>query len=141
LCERVRIAPIDTYQIFNGQIIGEWVGRLGWLPLLLVIGTIILTFRKTAFWVSMLNLLGTIVGLVLVIGIAVVAVAASSPTKEHPFAASGADRTEFVNKASAGCFSKQRAREQNRNVADEEITQLRQCGGGCNHAGRRSIPG
>jgi|SRR5208337_1632844 len=53
-----RLDPIDLYQIFNGEVIARWVGRVGGLPLLFAIGAIMFSFPKTPIWISLLNLIG-----------------------------------------------------------------------------------
>jgi hypothetical protein len=115
-----RMDPIDPYQIFNAGVIGRWVGRVGFLPLIFAIGAIVFSIRKTAIWVSILNLVGAVVGISLVVAIGVVALAATYPITERPFA-SGADRDTFITNGMASCVRRQRGLLENRDVSDAAI--------------------
>jgi hypothetical protein len=121
-----RLDPIDPYQIFNGGVIGHWVGRVGFLPLIFAIGAIAFSIRKTPIWVSILNLVGAVVGISLVVAIGVVAVAAAYPVSERPFA-SGAERDNFIKSGMSSCVRTQRGRPENRNVSDDAINAFCSC--------------
>jgi hypothetical protein len=124
--QKGRLDPIDPYDIFNAEVIARWVGQVGAIPLLCAIGATMYTFPKTPIWISFLNLVVAIAGIVLVIGIGVVAVAAAYPVSERPFA-SGADRDNFIKNGMASCVRAQRARPENRGVSDDTINAFCLC--------------
>ena len=121
-----RLDPIDPYQIFNAGVIGHWVGRVGFLPLIFAFGAIAFSIRRTPIWVSFLNLVGAVVGIVLVVAIGIVAVAAAYPVSERPFA-SGAERDSFIKSGMASCVRKQRGLPENRTVSDATINAFCSC--------------
>ena len=122
-----RISPIDPYAIFNPEVIANWVGKVGGIPLLFVLGTIAFSFRKTAIWISMLNLVGAVVALTLAITIGVVVLAAAYPVKQFPFASAGADRDAFVRDGIAHCINRQRGLPQNQGASDDLIRNFCSC--------------
>jgi hypothetical protein len=69
---------IDPYWILNPEIIAYWVGKAGFLPLIFVVAIIAYSFRKTGLWKSALNLVGAVVGIVIVISVGVIVWAAVS---------------------------------------------------------------
>ena len=121
-----RLDPIDPYQIFNAEVIARWVGRVGFIPLIFAIGAIAFSIRKTAIWVSILNLVGAAVGISLVIAVGVVALAAAYPVTEHPFA-SGSERDAFIRNGTASCVRKQRGLPENRDVSDDAMNAFCSC--------------
>ena len=121
-----RVTPIDPYQIFNPEVIARWVGRIGGIPLLFVVGVIVMSFRKTPVWVSALNLVGAVAGISLAITVGVVALAAAYPIKDFPFA-TGADRDDAVKEMMTACISKQRGLPQNAGLSDNVINAFCSC--------------
>ena len=122
-----RINPIDPYEIFNPEVIAHWVGKVGGIPLLFVVAAIVMSFRKTAIWVSALNLVGAVVGISVVISVAVIALAAAYPIKRFPFASAGADRDAFVSDGIAHCIKRQRGLPQNQGASDDLIRDFCSC--------------
>jgi hypothetical protein len=116
-----QLRPIDPFEILNAGVIGHWVGRVGFLPLFFAVAAIGFSIRKTPIWISILNLVGAVVGISLVVAIGVVAVAAAYPVPELPFAG-GADRDAFMKSAMASCIRTQRA--QNQSLSDSAINAL-----------------
>jgi hypothetical protein len=122
-----RVNPIDPYQIFNPEVIARWVGRLGSIPLIFIVGVIVMSFRKTALWVSALNLVGAIAGISLAITVGVVALAAAYPVKDFPFATAGADRDDFVKDGMTACIRRQHGLPQNASLSDTVIYTFCSC--------------
>lgn len=122
-----RVNPIDPYQIFNPEVIARWVGRLGGIPLFFVVGAIVMSFRKTPIWVSALNLVGAIAGISLAIIVGVVALAATYPVKEFPFANAGADRDDAVKEVMTACIRRQHGLPQNAGLSDNAINAFCSC--------------
>jgi hypothetical protein len=120
------LTPIDPYQILNGEVIGHWVGRLGFLPLIFVVGAIAFSFRRTAIWISILNLFGAVMGISLAIAIGVVAIAAAYPAAEFPFAA-GAERDAFIKDGMVSCIRRQRGLPENRGATDQALNTFCSC--------------
>jgi hypothetical protein len=121
-----RLDPIDPYQIFNAGVVGHWVGRVGFFPLIFAIGAIALSIRKTPIWISLLNLIGAVVSISLVVAIGVVVAAAAYPVSERPFA-SGAERDNFIKSGMASCIRTQRGRPDNKGVSDDAINAFCSC--------------
>ena len=122
-----RINPLDPYWALNPEIIAHWVGRLGFIPLIVAIVVMITGFRKAGALVSVLGFLGTLVALCAVISATVILVAAAYPVAELPFAASGSERESFLRQVTDTCASKQKARPENRALSDASIRKFCQC--------------
>ena len=125
--EAGRLAPIDPLQPLNPGIIGYWVGRLGFIPLIAAIGAMIVGFRKSGAGVTILTFIGALVGIVVVICGLVAVVAAAYPRAEFPLAAPGAARDEYVRAAMGSCLRTQRAAEVNRALSDADIQKYCRC--------------
>jgi hypothetical protein len=110
------ITPLDTFNPFNAEILGYWVGALGFWPLLLIVIAIATTARKAGLGNSIFNGLGAILGVSFVIAFAVIVVAAAHPKKELPFAEVGRERAEFVKGASSSCIRSQQANPNNQSL-------------------------
>jgi GYF domain 2 len=122
-----RLDPIDPYQIFNPGIIGYWVGRVGFIPLIFVIVAIASSFRRAPLWTSALNLLGAVVGISIIVALGVATVAAIQPVKEFPFAAAGPDRESFIKTGVQSCIRKQRGLPENQGVSEKAIADFCGC--------------
>jgi len=122
-----RLAPIDTYQIFNPEVIARWIGRLCVIPLIFVIVAIVRNFRGVALWISALNFLGAIVGISLAISIGVVIVSSVYPVEQFPLADAGPDRNDWIKTTIASCITGQRRRPENAAASDELISTYCRC--------------
>jgi amino acid transporter len=111
------ITPLDTFNPFNAGIIGYWVGALGFAPLVFIVIAVASTARKAGLRNSIFNGIGAILGVSFVIAFAVIAVAASHPKKELPFAEVGAERAEFVKGTSSSCIRSQQAKPENQSLS------------------------
>jgi hypothetical protein len=126
------ITPLDTSNPFNPEVLGYWVGALSGVPLIFVVIVIAATARKAGLRNSIFNGLGAVIGFVgvsLVIGYAVIAVATAQPTKELPFADASANRASFVKGASSSCAKKQQALPENKDVPAAAIDAFCSCYG------------
>jgi hypothetical protein len=122
-----RVHPIDPYQILNPEIIANWIGRLGFIPLIFVIGAIASTSRRVPVWVSAVNLLGAVVGISIIVGLGIVVMAAIHPIKELPFAAAGADRDSFIKDGTQSCIRRQRGLPANQGVSEKTFSDFCGC--------------
>jgi hypothetical protein len=123
------LTPLDTFNPFNTFVLGYWVGALSIFPLIFVIIVIAATAPKEGLRNSIFNGLGAVVGVSLVIVCAVIAVAATRPKKELPYAEASADRDSFVAGASSSCAKSRHAAPENRDVSAEFIDAFCSCFG------------
>jgi cytochrome bd-type quinol oxidase subunit 2 len=123
------LTPLDMFNPFNTFVLGYWVGALSIFPLIFVIIVIAATARKEGLRNSIFNGLGAVVGVLLVIVCAIIAVAATRPKKELPYAEASADRASFVGGASSSCAKSQRAAPENQDVSAAFIDAFCSCFG------------
>ena len=121
------LSPIDPYNIFNPEVIGHWVGRIGFIPLIFVVIVLIVTCRKAGFFISILNAIGAVVAISLVTGIIVVCVAAVYSVKEFPLKALGLDRDDFVKNLVSSCLRRQQTIPENKGVPQTTLNEFCTC--------------
>ena len=95
------ITPLDTFNPFNPGVLGYWVGTLGFFPLFFIVFSIAATARTAGVRSSIFNGLGAVVGVLLTITGAVIAVATAQPKKAFP------DRASLVKNATSSCLKNQ----------------------------------
>jgi ABC-type transport system involved in multi-copper enzyme maturation permease subunit len=117
------IPPIDTLVPFNPRVLVYWVSVLGLFPLIFILIAIAVTARKAGLRSSIFTGLGAVVGVLLVIVGAVVAVGIVHAKRDFPFRDAGADRASFVKDATAFCIQKQRANRGKNQAALAESTE------------------
>jgi hypothetical protein len=122
-----RVHPIDPYQILNPEIIANWIGRLGFIPLIFVIVAIASSFRRAPLWASAVNLLGAVVGISIIVGLGIVVVTAIHPINDFPFAAAGADRDSFIKDGIQSCIRRQRGLPENQGVSEKTFSDFCGC--------------
>jgi hypothetical protein len=103
------IPPIDTLVPFNPRVLVYWVVVLGFFPVIFILIAIAATARKAGPRSSIFTGLSAIVGVLLVVCGAVLAVGIVHAKKDYPFRDAGAGRAAFVEQASSFCAQNQRA--------------------------------
>ena len=122
------VSPLDRFNPFNGQILGYWVGALGALPLILIVGTVMATWRKAGSRNSILNGIGAIVTVTLVICLTIISLATlEHPNKDAPFATASADRATFVKSTASSCVTRQQSAPENKSMSVEAINAYCTC--------------
>ena len=124
------VSPLDRFNPFNAEILAYWIGNLGGLPVLFIVGTVMATWRKARTRNSILNGVGAIVILIIVVCTAVVSLAVfDQPNKDTPLKAASADRATFVNALIPSCVAKQQSVPQNKDVSAAAINAICTCYG------------
>ena len=113
-----RTNPIDPFWSVNPALLGEWVGSIVILPIIVAIVVIAMRFRAAPGRVAALNLLGAGFGIFAVTAAVVVSAAAIYPIPEFPFATAGPGRDSFVKQVMSRCLRAQRGRAENKDVSD-----------------------
>jgi hypothetical protein len=121
------ITPLDSINIFNGGVIGYWVGDLGVVPWIFIIIAAGLTARKAGLLSSIINALGAIVVVSLVIAVSIIALAASQQ-KELPVS-EGPERSAFITNLLDSCVKRQQALPENKNLSTATLRQFCACTG------------
>ena len=121
------ITPLDTFNIFNVEIISFWLGALGAIPLICIVIAIGVTAQKAGLLSSILNSLGAIVSVLLVVSVAEIGLAAAYPKKEFPLATGEPNRDSAVKGAMNSCIKRQHELPQNRRASDELISNYCKC--------------
>jgi hypothetical protein len=124
------VTPLDRFNPFNAEILAYWIGALGGLPLILIVGVVMVTWRKTGLRFSILNCIGAIVTVALIICLSIITLAAvEHPNKDTPLAAASADRATFIKSTSASCVTRQQSAPENKSVSAAAINDFCTCYG------------
>ncbi len=101
------IPPLDTLVPFDLSVLGYWVGVLGFFPLIFILIAIGATARRTGLRSSIFTGLGAVVGVLLVVVCAVIALGIIHAKRDYPFREAGDGRASFVKDVSAFCLKNQ----------------------------------
>ena len=124
------VSPLDRFNPFNAEILAYWIGNLGGLPMLFIVGTVMATWRKAGTRNSILNGVGAIVTVAIVICLAVVSLATfEHPNKDTPLKAASADRATFIKSLTTSCVTKQQSVPENKNMSAAAINAFCTCYG------------
>jgi hypothetical protein len=124
------VSPLDRFNPFNAEILAYWVGALGALPLILIVGTVMATWRKAGSRNSILNGIGAIATVAMVICLAIISLAAlERPNKDAPFATASGDRVTFVKSTASSCVTRQQSAPENKSVSAATINSFCACYG------------
>jgi hypothetical protein len=126
--------PLNSDRSYRiGYWIGYWAAHwavMGLIPLIFAAIAIAATAYKAGLRSSLFNTLGAaggVAGLSIMISCAQIAIAATSPMKEHPFAEASTARDGFVRGASSSCAKKLQAPPGNKSLSAADIDAYCSC--------------
>jgi hypothetical protein len=124
------VAPLDRFNPFNTGILAYWVGALGVFPLIFIVGTVMVTWRKAGSRNSVLVGVGAIATVAMLICLAISSLAAlERPNRDAPFATASADRATFIKSTTSSCVTRQQSAPQNKNLSAAAINAFCACYG------------
>lgn len=124
------VSPLDRFNPFNAEILAHWVGAVGALPLILIVGTVMATWRKAGSRNSILNGIGATATVAMIICLAIISLSVlERPNKDAPFATASADRATFVKSTTSSCVIRQQSAPENKSVSAATINSFCTCYG------------